>query len=84
MTEKPPDSGRADAGRMEAQRGRLGFHRWIREATTTFRKAGLKGVLSTYGIKLLAAFVLFYLVRDVALYIVLPYLAARGLLSLWK
>ncbi len=84
MTEKPPHSGRADAGRMESRRSLLGFHRWIREATTTFRKAGFKGILRAYGFRLVAAFVLFYLVRDITLYIVLPYLAARGLLSLWK
>ena len=81
MTEKPPDSGRADAG---TRRGLSAFRRFIREATATFRKAGFKGILSTYGVRLLVAFVLFYLVRDVTLYIALPYLAARGLLSLWK
>jgi hypothetical protein len=81
MTERPPHSGRADAG---TRRGFWAFQRWIREATATFRKAGFKGILSTYGMRLLAAFVLFYLIRDVTLYIVLPYLAARGLLSLWR
>jgi hypothetical protein len=81
MTEKPPHPGRADAG---TRRALSAFHRWIREATATFRTAGFRGILSTYGIKLLVAFVLFYLVRDVTLYIVLPYLAARGLLALWK
>lgn len=61
--------------------GPAGF---LREATLTFRKGGLRGTLDRYGWKLFAAFFLFYLVRDVALYIVLPYLAARGVLSFWR
>jgi hypothetical protein len=56
---------------------------FVREATQTFREAGLRGTLRRYGWKLFAAFFLFYLVRDLTLYVVLPYLAARGALSLW-
>jgi MFS family permease len=56
---------------------------FVREATQTFRQSGLRGTLRRYGWKLFAAFFLFYLVRDVTLYILLPYLAARGLLTLW-
>lgn len=67
--------------RTETRRGLLVF---IREATAIFREKGLRGILRAYGWKLFAGFVLFYLVRDVTLYIVLPYLAARGLWSLWK
>jgi predicted MFS family arabinose efflux permease len=57
---------------------------FVREATLTFRQGGLRGTLQRYGWKLFAGFFLFYLVRDVTLYIVLPYLAARGVLSLWR
>jgi MFS family permease len=57
---------------------------FVREATLTFREAGLRGTLQRYGWKLFAFFFLFYLVRDATLYIVLPYLAARGVLSLWR
>ena len=67
--------------RMGARRGWLAF---VREATATFRAKGFRGILRAYGWKLFAGFVLFYLVRDVTLYVVLPYLAARGLWSLWK
>lgn len=84
MTEKPAPPGGASPRRVETRRGLTAFNRWIREATATFREAGFKGILRAYGWKLLAAFVLFYLVRDVTLYVVLPYLAARGLLSIWK
>ena len=57
---------------------------FVREATLTFRQGGFRGTLQRYGFKLFAGFVLFYLVRDVTLYIVLPYLAARGVLLLWR
>jgi len=57
---------------------------FVREATLTFRQGGFRGTLQRYGWKLFAGFFLFYLVRDVTLYIVLPYLAARGVLSLWR
>ena len=57
---------------------------FVREATQTFRETGLRGTLRRYGWKLFAAFCLFYLVRDLTLYVVLPYLAARGALSFWR
>ena len=71
----------AAAGRVEPRRRLFAF---VREATATFRKKGFRGILRVYGWKLFAVFFVFYLVRDVTLYIVLPYLAARGLWSLWK
>jgi DHA1 family tetracycline resistance protein-like MFS transporter len=57
---------------------------FLREAKGTFRQGGLRGTLQRYGFKLFAAFFLYYLIRDTTLYIVLPYLAARGVLSLWR
>jgi hypothetical protein len=57
---------------------------FVREATATFRESGLRGTLRRYGWKLFAAFFVFYLVRDLTLYVLLPYLAARGALSLWR
>jgi DHA1 family tetracycline resistance protein-like MFS transporter len=60
-----------------------GILAFTREATVTFREGGFKGTLRRYGWKLFALFLGFYLIRDVTLYIVLPYLAARGLLAFW-
>jgi len=57
---------------------------FVREATLVFREGGFRGTLRRYGWKLFAGFFLFYLVRDVTLYILLPYLAARGVISLWR
>jgi hypothetical protein len=69
------------AGGVAAMWQASGF---VREATLTFRQGGFGGTLRRYGFKLFAGFFLFYLVRDVTLYIVLPYLAARGVLALWR
>jgi hypothetical protein len=68
---------------LARQDGLARLRAFVREATQTFREAGLRGTLRRYGWKLVAAFFLFYLVRDLTLYVLLPYLAARGVLSLW-
>jgi MFS family permease len=57
---------------------------FLKEARATFRQGGLRGTLQRYGWKLFLAFFLYYLIRDTTLYIVLPYLAARGVLSFWR
>ena len=42
------------------------------------RESGWKGLFQRYGWKLVVGFIAFYLVRDVTLYIVLPYLIIQG------
>lgn len=54
---------------------------WAREAKTVFRKDGFKGLLRTYGWKLMALFFMYYLIRDITLYILLPWMAAKGVLG---
>lgn len=54
----------------------------LKEAVAEFRTAGIGGLVKRYGWKLVAVFVTFYLIRDVTLYLLLPWLAAKGLLSL--
>ncbi|NUN05966.1 MAG: hypothetical protein HUU57_09405 [Bdellovibrio sp.] len=50
----------------------------IREAKQVFREGGLKAVIRRYGWKFFAVFFIYYLVRDVTLYILLPlYLANK-------
>lgn len=44
-------------------------------------KARFRLLYKKYGWKILAAIIGYYLVRDVALYIVIPYLIARGLIN---
>jgi len=60
---------------------RLAEYRRMKEAAAEFRAGGIRGLVRRYGWKFVAAFVAFYLIRDVTLYILLPWLAARGLLS---
>lgn len=54
---------------------------WIREATKVFKESGFKGLVRTYGWKLMAFFFFYYLIRDVTLYILLPWMAAKGILG---
>ncbi len=81
MSEPLPEPQPVPAARAD---GIARLRAFVREATRTFRAEGLRGTLRRYGFKLFAAFFLFYLVRDVTLYILLPYLAARGALALFE
>jgi hypothetical protein len=53
----------------------------LREIKATFRDSGLKGVSKKYGWKLFLAFFVYYLVRDVLIYVVLPYLVFQGIVA---
>jgi MFS family permease len=61
---------------------KIGSQSWLREATRLFRKDGIKGLVKRYGWRIVAAFFAYYLIRDMTLYILLPWMAARGLLAL--
>ena len=54
----------------------------MKDAVAIFRATGLAGLLRAYGWKMVAGFVVFYLIRDITLYLLLPWLAAKGLFSL--
>ncbi|MFV8259163.1 hypothetical protein ACNQKP_15250 [Bdellovibrio bacteriovorus] len=54
--------------------------RVFREAKQIFRESGLKGVIRRYGWKFFAVFFAYYLIRDVTLYIILPWYLAKNLL----
>ena len=47
----------------------------------TLRREGLKGFVNKYGRRILFWFIVIYLIRDTVLYIVIPYLLARGAIS---
>ncbi len=53
----------------------------LNEIKATFRESGLRGVSKKYGWKLFLAFFMYYLVRDVVLYILLPYLIYQGVFT---
>jgi hypothetical protein len=46
-------------------------------AKDTFKQSGFKGVVKRYGWKVFAVFFVYYLVRDVTLYILIPWLIAK-------
>lgn len=54
----------------------------MKEVVAVFRASGVKGLGKAYGWKVVAAFFVYYLVRDLTIYVLLPWLAARGLLAL--
>lgn len=53
----------------------------VTEAKATFKESGFKGVIKRYGWKAFAAFFVYYLVRDIILYILIPYIIAKGIFS---
>jgi multidrug resistance protein len=54
----------------------------ISDAVAVLRASGVKGLVKTYGWKVVAAVVVYYLIRDITLYILIPWLVAEGILSL--
>lgn len=54
----------------------------MKGAVAVFKRAGLKGLGRTYGWKVVAVFFIYYLIRDLTIYVLLPWLAAKGILAL--
>ena len=57
--------------------------KWIQEYTEVYKKEGFKGVIKKGGYKILLYFFLFYLIRDVILYIIIPYFFGKKILDLF-
>lgn len=55
--------------------------KWVDRYTDIYRQEGFKGVIKKGGVKLLIAFFLFYLIRDSILYLLIPFLVAKGFLD---
>ncbi|MFZ0390282.1 MAG: hypothetical protein WAN36_07455 [Calditrichia bacterium] len=49
--------------------------KWALEWKALIKKEGLKGFIKKKGWKFVIAFFLFYLIRDLTLYVILPYFA---------
>ena len=49
-----------------------------KEYRRVFKDQGFKGLIKKYGWKLVLAVFMFYLIRDSILYLLLPYLIAKG------
>lgn len=50
------------------------------ECRQTFKTDGFKGVWRRYGWKIFAIFFFYYLIRDLLLYVLIPFLVAQHLL----
>ncbi|MEE9165919.1 MAG: hypothetical protein V3U24_00435 [Candidatus Neomarinimicrobiota bacterium] len=55
--------------------------KFIEDWRSIFREGGFRLLLRRKGWRVLGAFFLFYLTRDTLIYIVLPFLAVKGLIS---
>lgn len=55
----------------------------INKYTDEYRKNGFKGILKKGGLAFLIGFILFYLIRDSILYIIIPYLVAKGVIDIF-
>lgn len=53
----------------------------LKEMKLTWKVAGFKGLYRKYGLKLFLAFFFYYLVRDVTIYILIPWWIAQKALS---
>lgn len=53
----------------------------IKEVRETFRASGVRGALRQYGWKLIAAVFCYYLVRDLTIYVLVPYLVTKHLID---
>ena len=53
--------------------------KWVDFYANIYRQEGFKGVIKKGGWKLVIAFFLFYLIRDSILYLLIPFLVAKGL-----
>jgi hypothetical protein len=62
---------------MKEREKSLGLQ-FLREFKTTLRETGFKGIAKKYGWKLFLVLFVYYLVRDIILYLALPYLIYQG------
>lgn len=55
--------------------------KWAIEWWSIIKNEGVKAFIQQKGWKFLIAFILFYLIRDVTLYIIIPYLIINNMIS---
>jgi len=57
--------------------------KWLQKYTAIYNKNGFKEVIKKGGYKILIYFFLFYLIRDAILYLIIPYLIGKEIISLF-
>jgi hypothetical protein len=50
----------------------------LRDASAIFREKGMKGVFQRFGWKFFAAFFAYYLIRDLTIYVLIPWYLSKG------
>ncbi len=69
----------------ESEKSKTSLLRWIPEFLTVardaYREGGPRAVIKRCGWRIFAILFVYYLVRDSFLYLLLPYLIARGFMS---
>ena len=55
--------------------------KWVKKYVQIYKERGFKALLKETPAKVLVAVFLFYLIRDLLLYVLIPYLIAKGILS---
>lgn len=55
--------------------------KFLREVRQTVKESGFRGALKRYGWKLVAGVFCYYLIRDLTLYVLIPYLLTKQLMS---
>lgn len=53
----------------------------LSELRSTFKEGGFKGVINRYGWKIFAFFFAYYLIRDLTLYVFIPWIIARQFIA---
>ena len=55
--------------------------KWVKKYIQIYKERGFKALIKEAGWKVVVGVFLFYLVRDLILYVLIPYLIARGVMS---
>ena len=55
--------------------------KWMLKYIDIYKKEGSKAAVKAAGWKVVLVIIIYYLVRDITLYIVIPYLVAKGFFS---
>lgn len=53
----------------------------LKECRSEFKNGGVKAVFKRFGWKIFLAFFMYYLIRDLILYVLIPYLLARHFIN---
>lgn len=53
----------------------------VSECRKIFKEGGFKAVINRYGWKIFAVFFVYYLIRDLTLYVLIPYLVAKHFMN---